>query len=260
MFLRIKPFVYWFTPLVWLGYIFTIDGFVLSIKKTSLLQNKKKSLSIFLLSLLVWYLFEIVNKICKWSGWAYINLPESRLETFLMGSLSFSTIIPAIFETKDLASIIFSNLKIKIKPKWYSFILTKNFVALLLSLGIIFILLPFFIISPWLWVFVWTGFILLIDPLLYLQKNEKCILFLIKKKKWKTLLSIFFAGYICGFLWEFWNYWAYTKWVYTIPILENIKIFEIPVIGFLAYGPFALELYDFYILLRFVRFKIKKWL
>jgi len=58
------------------------------------------------------------------------------------------------------------------------------------------------------------------------------------------------AGYVCGFLWEFWNYWAYTKWYYTVPILENIKIFEIPAVGFLAYGPFALEIYVMYNLIR----------
>jgi len=47
MFLRVKPFVYWFTPLVWLGYIFTVDGVVYSVKKTSLLENKKKVFNTF---------------------------------------------------------------------------------------------------------------------------------------------------------------------------------------------------------------------
>jgi hypothetical protein len=73
----------------------------------------------------------------------------------------------------------------------------------------------------------------------------------VKKKRFNTVISLFIAGYICGFLWEFWNYWATAKWFYTLPILENIKIFEIPALGFLAYGPFACELYVMY---QFVRF------
>jgi hypothetical protein len=44
-------------------------------------------------------------------------------------------------------------------------------------------------------------------------------------------------------LWEFWNYWAHTKWVYTVPILPQIKIFEMPFLGFFGFGPFALECY-----------------
>jgi hypothetical protein len=78
---------------------------------------------------------------------------------------------------------------------------------------------------------------------------------LVKKRNFKIILSLMLAGYICGFFWEFWNYWAYTKWYYTVPILQNIKVFEIPVVGFLAYGPFALELYVMY---NFVRLLLSK--
>ena len=258
MFLRIKPFVYWFTPLVWIGYIFLVDGFVFSIKKDSLFENKKKFFLLFVISALIWWMFEYINKFVKFRGWIYINLPPNELEALTMGTLAFSTIFPAIFETKDLLSLFLSHFDLKINLKWHGLISNEFFLIFLFSLGLIFIVLPFTIKTPWLWAFVWTGFILLIDPILYLSKNKKCILSLIERRKIKTLLSIFFAGYICGFLWEFWNYWAYSKWIYTIPILEEIKIFEIPLVGFLAYGPFALEIYDFYLLVRFVEWKLEK--
>lgn len=56
------------------------------------------------------------------------------------------------------------------------------------------------------------------------------------------------AGYTCGFFWEFWNYWAYTKWVYTVPVPEMLHIFEMPILGFLGFGPFALETFAFWTL------------
>jgi hypothetical protein len=55
------------------------------------------------------------------------------------------------------------------------------------------------------------------------------------------------AGFICGWLWEFWNYWAAAKWHYTFPMFQGIKIFEMPVPGYLGFLPFALECFTMYV-------------
>jgi hypothetical protein len=243
MFLRIQPFVTWFTPMVWIGYILLIDSFVYMLKKSSYLMSKRfKFFMLSLLSINFWFLFEIVNRFSQFQGWYYVNLPESRIATFIMGTLSFATIVPAVLETSELVGALhLFRKKLNIRLPINGFI-----VAILFSVGIIFVLLPFVITSPWIWAFVWTGFILLIDPILYIFHDKKSILYQLKNRKFNVILSLFLAGYICGFLWEFWNYWAYTKWYYSIPVIESIKIFEIPAVGFLAYGPFALELYVMY--------------
>ena len=54
-------------------------------------------------------------------------------------------------------------------------------------------------------------------------------------------LQLAIAGALCGILWEFWNMWAYTKWLYIFPVGQSVKFFEMPVIGFLGFLPFALE-------------------
>ena len=51
-------------------------------------------------------------------------------------------------------------------------------------------------------------------------------------------------------LWEFWNYWARAKWHYTVPIMENLKIFEMPVPGYLGFPAFALECFTMYVFVR----------
>jgi hypothetical protein len=53
----------------------------------------------------------------------------------------------------------------------------------------------------------------------------------------RTLL----AGLVCGALWEAWNFWARSKWVYTVPGFEGLKVFEMPLTGFLGFPPFAVE-------------------
>jgi hypothetical protein len=47
------------------------------------------------------------------------------------------------------------------------------------------------------------------------------------------------AGLLCGGLWEFWNFWAFPKWIYDIPALDFFPIFEMPILGYGGYVPFA---------------------
>ena len=51
---------------------------------------------------------------------------------------------------------------------------------------------------------------------------------------------------MCGFFWEMWNYYAYPKWTYQVPFVDFLHIFEMPLLGFLGYLPFSMELFDLY--------------
>jgi hypothetical protein len=48
------------------------------------------------------------------------------------------------------------------------------------------------------------------------------------------------------FFWELWNYYSYPKWVYHVPFADFWHIFEMPVLGYGGYLPFALELFALY--------------
>lgn len=244
MLLQIQPFATFFTAIIWIGYVLLIDSFVYAMKGNSYLVNRRhKFFMMYLVSISFWFIFEIYNKFAEFHGWYYVNLPESRAVTFLMGSLAFGTIIPAILETSELVGSLHL---FKIKRPWVRLPVDDFIAYLLFAIGVIFLFLPFLLTTVWIWAFVWIGFVLLIDPILYIFRDEKSLLYQIKIRKYNVIISLMIAGYICGFLWEFWNYNAYTKWYYTIPVFENIKVFEIPVVGFLGYGPFALELYVMY--------------
>jgi hypothetical protein len=51
---------------------------------------------------------------------------------------------------------------------------------------------------------------------------------------------------VCGLLWELWNFWAQAKWIYTVPFFEGGKLFEMPLLGFLGFPPFAVSAYAMY--------------
>jgi hypothetical protein len=53
-------------------------------------------------------------------------------------------------------------------------------------------------------------------------------------------VSTILSGLICGFLWEFWNYWSLTKWVYSVPLFESGKVFEMPFAGYVGFLVFSL--------------------
>jgi len=54
------------------------------------------------------------------------------------------------------------------------------------------------------------------------------------------------GGLMIGFLWEGYNYWARGKWIYTVPWLEELKLFEMPPFGFVGFPVFTLEAWSMY--------------
>ena len=60
---------------------------------------------------------------------------------------------------------------------------------------------------------------------------------------WRTVISLSVGALVCSFFWEMWNYYSFPKWIYHIPGLGFLRIFEMPILGYGGYIPFALELY-----------------
>ena len=52
---------------------------------------------------------------------------------------------------------------------------------------------------------------------------------------------MFLAGLICGVVWESMNFFAPQKWIYTVRGLEELKLFEMPLLGFLGFPGLAYD-------------------
>jgi hypothetical protein len=62
----------------------------------------------------------------------------------------------------------------------------------------------------------------------------------LQEGRMEQLVSTTLSGLICGFLWEFWNYWSLTKWVYAVPFFEKGKILEMSLAGYAGFIVFGL--------------------
>ncbi|MCK4966857.1 hypothetical protein KAS50_07490 [bacterium] len=241
----------WFTPIVWTGYILFIDSIIYRKKGASFISCRFGEFILLLfLSVGFWLIFEWYNLFMN--NWHYINLPEDRLIRYIGYAWSFSTIYPAIFETRDfLESYGFFktpfSYKIEIKKEW---------LVISIVTGLAFLIIPVIYPSEYHSPLVWTGLVLFLEPVNYLLGGGSFLRDL-ERGVLRKFLTHFTAGIICGFLWEFWNYWAFTKWIYTVPYWGDVKIFEMPVIGYLGFPAFALECYVMYSTAVIIMKKIK---
>lgn len=241
-FFEIQPFANWYFPIVWLGYILVVDALIFKLRGRSLISNRfYMFLGLIILSVLFWWIFEFAN--ISINNWNYENVQAIGSATLrsLFGSLSFATVLPAFFETFELirAVHLFDNKKLK-----KSYNISKTFIHLMISIGILSIILPI-ILPKYTFPLVWLSFFFLLDPINYMHKQPSIIGHL-KDKKLVIPLSLLLAGIIMGFFWEFWNYWALPKWTYNVPFVGFFKVFEMPILGYLGYFPFAFELYAMY--------------
>jgi hypothetical protein len=228
----------WTTPVCWWGYILLLDAWIYRRKGTSLLTDRRESLVIqCILSVAFWCLFEAYNRVMP--GWLYVNL-ESDLSVRLLGyAIAFSTIMPGLFLTCEFLQSfdVFTSARMP-RFHWSHGGLVASVVT-----GLACTIAPPFLPESargYLWAFVWIGWFFLLEPFNYWRGLPSIY------RDWEhgdlsRTFQLFTAGAVCGLLWEFWNRWAYTKWVYIFPLGQSVRYFEMPLVGFLGFLPFALE-------------------
>lgn len=226
---------------MWLGFCITVDALVFSRKGTSLIhRNISKFILLFILSVPVWWIFEILNLFS--ANWYYAGSEYfSSMEFFLLSSLSFSTVMPAVFETAELAStfrwIKNSGAAFRISDSLFS---VRLFFLSGLMMLVLLLLFPEYFFP-----FIWISVYFIIDPLNKFL-GRKNLFMHTAVRNWRPVLSLWTGVLICGFFWEFWNFYSYPKWVYHLSYLNIWHVFEMPLFGYLGYLPFSLELYAFY--------------
>lgn len=244
----------YFTPLVWSGYIIFIDGVIFWQKGSSLLRTRPKELAFMLpLSILFWLIFEFYNFYIK--NWHYVGLPDNLICRGIGYAWAFATIWPAILLTSEAWENSFLISRRQIRP----LLIKRKFLYISLVFGVFCLTIPFLAkedLARYLAAPVWLGFFFLLEPVNYWLGKNSLTLKLAEGDP-RPLYSLLLSGIVCGFLWEFWNYWAGAKWYYTVPILGDIKIFEMPVLGYLGFPAFALECYTMYFFVRNILNKAK---
>ena len=241
MFRGIEPVATYFTPLAWTCYILLADAAVLAVTGHSRLHDEPRRFAlVVLLSIPLWLVFEAYN--LRLENWSYVGVPAGAAGILGYG-WSFATITPGIFETADLVEA-FGWFKPK-RPLSFSPSVERG-IALF---GLVCLIVPLVLprhIAAYLFALVWIGFVFLLDPINHHLGLPSLLGDLIAGRPGR-LYSLLISGWVCGWLWEFWNYWATAKWHYIFPMAQRWKIFEMPVPGYLGFPPFALECFAMYV-------------
>ena len=228
---------YLFFPL-WLGYILVVDALVQRRMDNSLwTRSRKNFVLLFLLSAPVWWLFELIN--LRTANWEYLGRELfSSFQFNLLSTISFSIVVPAVFETAALIRSFDWMQRLRTGPRVPA---TSGVFLGLFAIGLA--MLSAMLVWPKIFYpFTWIALVLIFEPINYWTSRPH-FLEQLRNGDWRTLISLSLGALVCGFFWEMWNYYSFPKWTYHIPVLGFWRIFEMPLLGYGGYIPFALELY-----------------
>jgi hypothetical protein len=202
-----------------------------------LTRSRARFVGLFLISAPAWWLFELLN--ARAQNWHYVGREQfTDLEYFLLASCSFSTVIPAVFGTAELVSAFLLRVRGPvIRP-------TRNTLVAFFIAGCLMLVL--LLIWPrYFFPFMWLSVYFILEPInaaLGLPSLAQWT----KEGDWTPVAALWIGTCTCGFFWELWNFFSFPKWIYTVPFVSFLHVFEMPLLGYGGYLPFGLELYALY--------------
>jgi hypothetical protein len=226
----ILQYLYFFA---WYPYILFLDGLLYRLKgKSWLLDRPRDFLKMWFWSTTVWLVFEALNLVLK--NWGYMEVVPVGWIRWSGYALAFATVLPGVLLTAEVLDAL--GVFRDVKGRAFSL---GPWQPVSLVVGVALLVLP--LVWPnYTFPLIWGAFFFLLDPWCDLMGGASLIArFAAGERRQHLLLLV--AGLICGAWWESWNWFAISKWVYTLPVLNCFKVFEMPLPGYLGFPPFALE-------------------
>ncbi len=174
-------------------------------------------------------------------AWNYQGLPHNPVERVTGYIVAVAAIAPAMLLTAE----IWMRLGLH---KWHTrrgVRITASVQIACLILGIVFFFGPFVEQRAIADLMLWVSLIFLLDPINFWCGRPSIMGDWIAGR-WGRTFALMLGGLSCGFLWEFWNYWALAKWTYHLPFLgawQHIRYFEMPVLGLPGFMSFGVEIW-----------------
>jgi hypothetical protein len=248
---KIEPFWSWNTPICWTGFILFADAIVYRARGHSWIRSSPREFAaLTIASIPLWLVFEFYNLYID--NWYYAGLPENWWLRMFGYAWSFATISPAIFEGAELFAVLRAGRAGQAgkagsatAPARPAHPAPPAYPALWIATGALMLAVPFVVppaVARYMAAPVWLGFIFLLDPI-----NARLGAETLTRDR---IINLSASGVLCGVLWEFWNFWSRSKWHYSVPIMEHLKIFEMPVPGYFGFPAFAIECFTMYVFVR----------
>ena len=229
---RVEPFAGWYFQWAWWCYVLAVDAANHRLAGRSLLRDEpRRFAALAAVSVVLWTAFEAFN--LRLGNWYYVMDHPVRAARYAGGVVAFATVLPAILETDELLARLRLPRSARVPPLAWS----RGRSAVAVLVGVASLALPlawpdlFFALT-------WVALAALVEPF---NRRHAARSFLreLERGDAAPLARVLLAGLACGGLWETWNQWARVKWIYTVPGFESLKVFEMPLLGFLGFPPFA---------------------
>ena len=239
---EIPPVPTWFYVLAWYPTLVILDEVVVVLGGESLLARPRELAGMLWWSAVIWLLFEAIN--FRLRDWYYVFLPAGRLERWLGILVSLATVVPAVLLPERMLDRLGVWRDLRSRP----FALEPRHldIAGWVGWGLLVAVLIF---PRYLYPITWGAVWLIAEPLLYRRDPERSLFADIARGSRGRIARLMAAGLFAGALWESFNALARGRWIYTVPFLEHWKIFEMPLVGFIGFPFFALEVWSLYYLL-----------
>lgn len=226
-----------FTPL-WLCYILLINAVTqYRTGQCFMVKSPLLFLALFPVSSIFWWYFEYINQFVH--NWYYSGVDYGPFKYSLYATISFSTVLPAIYSTQQLIyTLPFVQSRFLGLPA-AGFLQSRIFATFTLMLSGAGLLA----ISFWpreLYPLLWLAPLFILTALQTFV-GRAAIFEQATTGDYRLVVSSALAALMCGFFWEMWNYNSLAKWIYTIPYAHTMKLFEMPLLGYQGYLPFGLE-------------------
>jgi hypothetical protein len=226
----------------WYGWLLVLDAWLARHGRSWLRGRRRELLLAMAWSIPFWYLFEAYN--LRLANWYYVFVLRSDLLQLAVSLLAFATVIPACLLHADLVAAWWPAAGVRLPP-WR---LTRSRWWALAGLAAICALAP--LLSPRLaFALVWFA-PLLPAELACRRLGVPSPLGDLERGRPARMLHLLAGGLLAGGVWEGLNFWARCKWIYTVPFFERLKLFEMPLLGFLGFPVLALSAAAVWSLLR----------
>ncbi len=232
---------YWAFFPMWVGYCLAIDGLVVWRTGTSLLTRSwRQYIGLFLLSAPVWWVFEALN--LRTQNWSYTGIAGFTPAAYAFWTtLSFTTVVPAVFGSAELIASFGFMKRLPQGP-----VIKDDRVTTIAFFAAGWLMLGLLLIWPDVFFpFIWFSLYFIIEPL-NIWLHNRSLTDWTRRGDWRPVIALWLGVLLTAFFWEMWNYYSYPKWVYHVAWGGWLHVFEMPLLGYGGYLPFALELYAFY--------------
>jgi hypothetical protein len=225
-------------PLLWGAFILVVNGFTRRRTGTCPMTARPAAfLALFPVSAAFWWFFEYLNRFVQ--NWHYSGADYPPLTYFLLATLSFATVLPAVLSVREwllsFPRVSHALQGRRLPPMAVSRPAAGGLRAL--AIGGLFLAgaapdygFPFLWLAP-----------LALVLALQVQAGRCRLLEDACRGDWGLAASAALAGLFCGAFWEMWNYFSLARWAYSVPWVDRFHLFEMPLLGYAGYLPFGLE-------------------